>query len=222
MVRPGKGRGVEGRGREGKDAAAAPPPGPPRSRSCSGPPAAPPGPARQAPPARRRRGRGVDAVAYTFARERVQECPGGRHLAVVPRGARGGTQAGHGARGALRAAVVSLQLSPPPPRPARPLRGPPNNPTPECSPLPSATSPCRPSLWTFTREPVAQMRLRQSRPPPSLGSTNPSSNSPAAAPPPSAQPAAGPRLWARRRISADCHASPRFSYWTLPQHSPCH
>ena len=99
--------GGGGEGREGKDAAAAPPPGPPRSRSCSGPPAAPPGSARQAPPARRRRGGGVDAVAYAFARERVQEGPGGRHLTVVPRGARGVAQAGHSAGGALGAAAVS-------------------------------------------------------------------------------------------------------------------
>lgn len=139
---------------EGKDAAAAPPPGPPRSRSCSGPPAAPPGSARQAPPARRRRGGGVDAVAYAFARERVQEGPGGRHLAVVPRGARGVAQAGHGAGGALGAAAVSAKTgraAPPglcfshPAYPAAPPR--PRS----AAPSPSATRPDRPSLWTDRR-----------------------------------------------------------------------
>ena len=99
----------EGERRKGRMPRPPPPPGPPRSRSCSGPPAAPPGSARQAPPARRRRGGGVDAVAYAFARERVQEGPGGRHLAVVPRGARGVAQAGHGAGGALGAAAVSAK-----------------------------------------------------------------------------------------------------------------
>lgn len=69
-----------------------------------------------------------------------------------------------------------------------PLRGPPRNPTPpECGPSPSTTRPCRPSLWTFTREHAAQTRLRWARPP-SPGSTDPSSNIPAATPPPSAQP----------------------------------
>lgn len=100
-------RGTRGGWEGGEGAAAAPPPGPPRSRSCSGPAAAPPGSARQAPPARRGRGWGVDAGAYAFARERVQEGPGSRHLAVVARGPRGVVQAAHGAGGVLGAALVS-------------------------------------------------------------------------------------------------------------------
>lgn len=103
---PSRGQGEPGEdGKEGEGAAAAPPPGPPRSRSCSGPAAAPPGSARQAPPARCGRGWGVDAGAYAFARERVQEGPGSRHLAIVARGPRGVAQAAHGAGGILRQPV---------------------------------------------------------------------------------------------------------------------
>lgn len=124
-------------GEEGKVPRPPPPPGPPRSRSCSGPAAAPPGSARQAPPARRGRGWGVDAGAYAFARERVQEGPGGRHLAVVARGPRGVAQAAHGAGGVLGAAPVSARVPcPRPPAPAHPT----------CRTSPSAARPCRSSL----------------------------------------------------------------------------
>lgn len=185
--------GGRGKEEEGKDAAAAPPPGPPRSRSCSGPPAAPPGSARQAPPARRRRGGGVDAVAYAFARERVQEGPGGRHLAVVPRGTRGVAQAGHGAGGALGAAAVSANTG----RAAPPglcfshlaAPGAPPPPPRSAAPSPSATRPDRPSLWTDRRRtrgsdapapPSPLPRpLRKLRPPPPPAT---------AASPPAAQP----------------------------------
>lgn len=193
--RAGLGRG---RREEGKDAAAAPPPGPPRSRSCSGPPAAPPGSARQAPPARRRRGGGVDAVAYAFARERVQEGPGGRHLAVVPRGARGVAQAGHGAGGALGAAAVRAEHPAPRARP-RPPRGPtrtrplhagrPRSPAPR---PPQERGPLTFGNPSRSPEPVdrqtAVTRLRRAKPAP----PTPSRTSPAAAPPPSAQPTGAP------------------------------
>ena len=190
-----------------------PPPGPPRSRSCSGPPAAPPGSARQAPPARRRRGGGVDAVAYAFARERVQEGPGGRHLAVVPRGARGVAQAGHGAGGALGAAAVSAKTgraAPPglcfshPSDPAAP------SPPPERRPL-TFGNPSR------SPEPVdrqtADTRLRRA----GAGKSAPLRPPPKAASPPSAQPFGRAQIGAGVRTGG--RASPRFRCWILPQRS---
>lgn len=133
---PGTGGNPGREGRKGR-CRAAPPPGPPRSRSCSGPAAAPPGSARQAPPACRGRGWGVDAGAYAFARKRMQEGPGGRHLAVVARGPRGVAQAAHGARGVLGAAPVSAWV--PCSRSLAPTH-------PACTTSPSAARPYRPSL----------------------------------------------------------------------------
>lgn len=135
---PSRGQGgTRGGWGGGEGAAPPPPPGPPRSWSCSGPAAAPPGSARQAPPARRGRGWGVDAGAYAFARKRMQEGPGGRHLVVIARGPRGVAQAAHGARGVLGAAPVSAWVpcsrSPAPTHPA-------------CTTSPSAARPYRPSL----------------------------------------------------------------------------
>lgn len=215
-MRPGRGRGGKG-----KDAAAAPPPGPPRSRSCSGPPAAPPGPARQAPPARRRRGWGVDAVAYAFARERVQEGPCGRHLAIVPRGAWGSAKAGHGAGGALGAAEVSVRFPPASQAPysARP------------EPLPHPSS--APHLWQPIH--VARACGRQTHedtqfrcvctgltpPPPSPGSIDLLTPPAAGHPLPWANPleilgrgpGGGSALAANQEFS-------RLSCWTLPQSNP--
>lgn len=143
-------------------------------------------------------GGGVDAVAYAFARERVQEGPGGRHLAVVPRGARGVAQAGHGAGGALGAAAVRAEHPAPRARP-RPPRGPtrtrplhagrPRSPAPR---PPQERGPLTFGNPSRSPEPVdrqtAVTRLRRAKPAPPTPSRTP----PAAAPPPSAQPTGAP------------------------------
>jgi hypothetical protein len=104
------------------------------------------------PPGRRG---GVDAVAYAFARERVQEGPG--HVAVVPRGARGVAQAAHGAGGALGAAAVSARSPPGPVAPATLVLAH-HHPTPQPQPGPRALTFGSPSTSPEPAEKAARLR----------------------------------------------------------------